>query len=84
MQEIETSEVWKRAARPSLITWAIAEHEGRRSICPLGWFMRTSFAPPMVAISVAPARFTHGLIAAAGEFVLAWPGEGRVEDRGRI
>jgi len=28
----------------------------------------------MMAISVAPQRFTHDLIANSGEFVLAWPG----------
>jgi len=29
----------------------------------------------MMAISVAPPRFTHDLIAESGECVLAWPGE---------
>ncbi len=62
-------------ARPERIVWAVAEHDGRRSICPLGWKMNTSITPPMMAISVAPTRFTHDLIAKSGEFVLAWPGE---------
>jgi len=79
MKPIVLTEFWKFATRPSIVTWAVAEHEGRRSICPLGWWMRTSISPPMVAISVAPARFTHGLIAASGEFVLAWPGEDLAE-----
>ena len=69
MNTIETAELWKQASRPALVTWAIAQHEGQRSICPLGWFMRTSFAPPMVAVSIAPARFTHGLIAGSGEII---------------
>jgi flavin reductase (DIM6/NTAB) family NADH-FMN oxidoreductase RutF len=38
--------------------------------------MTTSISPPMMAISVAPTRFTHELIAKSGQFVLAWPGEG--------
>jgi len=62
-------------ARPERIVWAVAAHDGRRSICPLGWKMNTSGSPPMMAVSVAPSRFTHGLIAGSGEFVLAWPGE---------
>lgn len=62
-------------ARPERVVWAVAEHDGRRSICPLGWKMNTSFTPPMMAISVAPTRFTHDLIVKSGEFVLAWPGE---------
>lgn len=33
----------------------------------------------MMAISVAPSRYTHGLIAQSGEFVLAWPGEDLAE-----
>ena len=49
------------------------------SICPLGWHMMTSSNPHMVAISVAPPRFTHELISQAGEFVLAFPGEDQAE-----
>ena len=59
---------------PQRVTWAVAQHEGKQSICPLGWKMQTSFKPPMLAISVAPLRFTHDLIAHSGEVVLAWPG----------
>jgi len=33
----------------------------------------------MMAISVSPLRFTHGLIAGSREFVLAWPGEDLAE-----
>jgi flavin reductase (DIM6/NTAB) family NADH-FMN oxidoreductase RutF len=66
-------------SRPERIVWAVAEHAGRRSICPLGWKMNTSISPPMMAISVAPPRFTHELIAGSGEFVLAWPGEDQAE-----
>ncbi len=65
---------------PQRICWAVAEHDGKRSICPLGWKMWTSFAPPMIAISVAPSRFTHDLIAESGEFVLAWPGADLAEE----
>jgi len=53
----------------------VAEHAGKRSICPLGWNMNASNSPPMMAIGVAPSRFTHDLIVNSGEFVLAWPGE---------
>lgn len=62
-------------ARPERVCWVVAEYEGQRSICPLGWKMNTSGSPPMMAISVAPQRFTHDLIAGSGEFVLSWPGE---------
>ena len=73
MKELDVGSFW-RLLRPEVIAWAVAEHAGERSICPLGWTMRTSASPPMMAISVAPSRFTHGLIEGAGEFVLAYPG----------
>ena len=79
MRQAEMQELWELCSRPERIVWAVAEHEGRRSICPLGWKMHTSASPPMMAISVAPPRFTHDLIAASGEFVLAWPGEDLAE-----
>lgn len=73
------SEFRKHGARPERIVWAVAAHEGQRSICPLGWKMNASGSPLMMAISVAPQRFTHGLIERSGELVLAWPGEDLAE-----
>jgi len=79
MKKDTAREFSKHCAGPQRVVWAVAQHEGRRSICPLGWKMNTSGSPHMMAISVAPARFTHGLIAGSGEFVLAWPGEDLAE-----
>ncbi len=79
MKKSDWSRFRKHAARPERIVWAVAEHEGRRSICPLGWKMNTSGSPPMMAVSVAPSRFTHGLIEQSGELALAWPGEDLAE-----
>lgn len=73
MKERDVATVW-RLFRPEVLAWAVAEHDGQRSICPVGWSMRTSATPPMMAVSVAPSRFTHGLIEGAGAFVLAYPG----------
>ena len=73
MKELDVASFW-RLLKPEVVAWAVAEHDGERSICPLGWTMRTSSSPPMMAISVAPSRFTHGLIEGAGAFVLAYPG----------
>jgi flavin reductase (DIM6/NTAB) family NADH-FMN oxidoreductase RutF len=75
MKKADIQTFRKYCARPERIVWAVAEYEGKRSICPLGWKMNTSISPPMMAISVAPSRFTHELILKSGEFVLAWPGE---------
>jgi len=79
MKEVKLGAARKYFNRPERIVWAVAKHEERVSICPLGWKMNTSGLPPMMAISVAPSRFTHDLIESSGEFVLAWPGEDLAE-----
>jgi len=79
VRKAELQEFRKHCARPERIVWAVAKHEGKRSICPLGWKMNTSISPPTMAISVSPSRFTHDLIAHSREFVLAWPGEDLAE-----
>jgi len=80
MHRGEKGEFNALCGRPQRICWAVAEHEEQRSICPIGWKMDTSIKPYMIAISVAPSRFTHGLIVGSGEFVLAWPGEDLARD----
>ena len=46
---------------------------GKANIITLAWSMPTSFRPPMLAISVAPRRFSHRLISETGEFVVNVP-----------
>jgi len=75
MKRVTRRDFARHCARPERIVWAVARNGAACSICPLGWKMNTSGSPPMMAISVAPARFTHDLIVNSGEFVLAWPGE---------
>lgn len=59
---------------PSVVVLATCtDKEGRPNIITLGWAMKTSGWPPMVAISVAPARYSHKLLEETGEFVLAIP-----------
>lgn len=80
MREAKWSEFWSLCGTPRRVCWAVAQDGDRRSICPLGWKMQTSHNPPMVAVSIAPSRYTHDLIGATGEFVLVWPGEGLAEE----
>ena len=80
MKKTDLQSFWVSSAKPERVVWAVAEHEGKRSICPLGWKMKASFTPPMMAIGVAPSRFTHNLIVNSGELVLAWPGEDLAEE----
>ncbi|MCX8204963.1 MAG: flavin reductase family protein [Candidatus Nezhaarchaeota archaeon] len=47
--------------------------DGRANVVTLAWSMPTSFRPPMVALSIAPERFSHRLIEETGEFVVNVP-----------
>jgi len=59
---------------PTTVVFATCvDREGKPNIITLGWVMKTSKWPPMVAISVAPTRYSHKLIEDSGEFVLAIP-----------
>ncbi|MGO8807365.1 MAG: flavin reductase family protein [Candidatus Bathyarchaeia archaeon] len=46
---------------------------GKPNITTLAWAMPTSINPPLVAISLAPTRHSHLLIAESGEFVINVP-----------
>jgi flavin reductase (DIM6/NTAB) family NADH-FMN oxidoreductase RutF len=46
---------------------------GKINVLPLAWAMPTSRNPPLVATSVAPSRYSHGLIEETGEFVVNLP-----------
>lgn len=50
-----------------------ASKAGKANIITLAWVMPTSAKPPMVAISVAPRRYSHKLIEESGEFVVNVP-----------
>ncbi|MBN1671539.1 MAG: flavin reductase family protein [Kiritimatiellae bacterium] len=79
MKQTTLGEARKLFGKPERVVWAVAKYQDNVSICPLGWKMNTSGSPPMMAISVAPPRFTHGLISKSGQCVLAWPGEDLAE-----
>ncbi len=46
---------------------------GKPNVLPLAWAMPTSRDPALVAVSVAPTRYSHGLIEETGEFVVNLP-----------
>lgn len=49
------------------------EKTGKANVLPLAWVMPTSRSPPLVAISVAPSRYSHKLIEETREFVVNIP-----------
>ncbi|MEM3703388.1 MAG: flavin reductase family protein [Candidatus Bathyarchaeia archaeon] len=46
---------------------------GKPNIITLAWVMPTSKSPPLVAVSIAPNRYSHMLIEETGEFVVNIP-----------
>ncbi|MEM3696414.1 MAG: flavin reductase family protein [Candidatus Bathyarchaeia archaeon] len=46
---------------------------GKPNIITLAWAMPTSINPPLVAISIAPRRYSHALIEETEEFVINIP-----------
>ncbi len=46
---------------------------GKPNVLPLAWAMPTSHNPPLVAVSIAPARYSHTLIEETKEFVINIP-----------
>jgi flavin reductase (DIM6/NTAB) family NADH-FMN oxidoreductase RutF len=55
---------------------ASCRHGGRSNLITLAWTTPVSADPPMVAIAVAPTRYSHGLISGSGEFVINVPSSG--------
>ena len=48
-------------------------NNGKDNVITVGWFMQTSIAPVLLAISIGKMRFSHDLLLNAGEFVLCFP-----------
>jgi flavin reductase (DIM6/NTAB) family NADH-FMN oxidoreductase RutF len=46
---------------------------GKPNVTTMAWAMPTSINPPLVAISLAPARHSHTLIEESGEFIINIP-----------
>jgi len=49
------------------------DSSGRANIITLAWSMPVSMRPPLVAVSIAPRRYSHRLIEETGEFVVNVP-----------
>ncbi|MBN2565235.1 MAG: flavin reductase family protein [Candidatus Eisenbacteria bacterium] len=52
---------------------ASCRHGGKSNLITLAWTTCVSADPPMIAVAIAPVRFSHGLISRSGEFVLNVP-----------
>ncbi len=82
MEEVSYEKVLQVSEKPARIVLAVSfdRKNERSNIIALGWKMRTSIQPPMVAISIGKTRYSCQLLNETGEFVLAFPGENMAEE----
>ena len=74
MKEVNISEVWRKKYPERVVVAASWDEKNNRpNFIPLGWFMQTSFSPPLVAISVGVTRYSHTLLHKEKEFVVFFP-----------
>ena len=71
--EVDPSSAYRLLHPRSTVLVSCADKAGKPNVITLAWTMPTSVLPPMVAISVSPRRYSHGLIQKTGEFVINIP-----------
>lgn len=62
-----------RLLQPGPIVLVTAKFKNKANVMVAAWVMNCSNDPPMVALAVHPARFTHDLIVKSGQFALNFP-----------
>jgi flavin reductase (DIM6/NTAB) family NADH-FMN oxidoreductase RutF len=56
------------------------DSQGKYNPITVGWFMPTSFKPPLVAISIGKTRYSLEAIRFSKAFVVAFPSESQADD----
>ena len=64
-----------RLLHPRPVVIVTTRHEDVGNAMAASWVTPVSFSPPLVAVSIAPERFTHELIEKSGVFALNVPDE---------
>jgi flavin reductase (DIM6/NTAB) family NADH-FMN oxidoreductase RutF len=62
-----------RLLQPGPVALVTAKHKDKANVMVAAWVTNVSTDPPMVALAVYPARFTHDLIQKSGQFALNIP-----------
>ena len=79
MRQVPVPEALRRKYPEWLALIVTVDAAGRPNAMAAGWCMWTSGNPPMLAVSVGLSRYTHELLQARKEFVVAFPGVGQGE-----
>ena len=75
MKELEVGKALSFYTKPENVIFVISGTYESPNIMPAGWSMRTSFTPPLFAVSIGLERYTHDLIMKYREFVISFPSE---------
>jgi flavin reductase (DIM6/NTAB) family NADH-FMN oxidoreductase RutF len=70
---VEFSSAYRLLHPMHTVLVSCVDKTGKPNVLPLAWAMPTSRDPALVAISVAPSRYSHQLIEKTGEFVVNLP-----------
>lgn len=62
-----------RLLEPGPVVLVTAQYRGERNVMTAAWVMPVSSSPPLVALAVFPAHYSHDLIVKGGDFVLNIP-----------
>jgi flavin reductase (DIM6/NTAB) family NADH-FMN oxidoreductase RutF len=73
MQEVSSEEAFDKFKPESCVFVISIDEKGKPSGMIAGWNMKCSFEPPMFAVSLQKAGYTHKLIQQSKEFVIAVP-----------
>ena len=79
MKQATIKEAISRKYPESVVMIVTCTGRARPNAMPAGWFMFASGNPPMLAVSVAPTRYTHELISKTQQFVITFPSEGQAK-----
>ncbi len=77
LKEKEIGKALSHLTKPERIVLIVTydDKNKRADIMTAGWNTRTSFDPPLIAVSIGKTRYTHQLIKKEKEFVVAVPSE---------
>ncbi|MCB5252367.1 MAG: flavin reductase family protein [Candidatus Cloacimonetes bacterium] len=74
MQLHNLPEAYAKVHLPSKVALAVTQKpDGNYNLITIEWFMRTSIAPPMFAISIGHSRYSHDCLQDVRYFNLVFP-----------
>jgi len=73
--EVEAESALRLGPPTSVVLATCISLDGKPNVITLGMYMPVSIRPPLVAIGVAPKRYSHALIRETGEFAINVPGK---------